>query len=149
MRGFTLIEAVIYIALLGLIMTGALTIAYQLISSSTSLDTRNISVGEGNFVLRKIDWALSGMQSISAPGAWGSTLSLTRDDGTTVDMRLNAGKVEMRENGGSYAPLTTSNVAVTSLSFHYIAAAGNVPAGLEASTTINGLVFYTDRYIRK
>lgn len=148
-QGFTLLEVLVYMALLGLLMAGAITTSYQLVQSSSSLSAKNTSGEEGNFVLRKLDWALSGAEALTAPAGWGSALSLTRYDGTTVDMRLSAGSIQMRENGGVYAAVTTSNVAVSSLSFHYIAASGSAPAGIEASTTVNGLVFYTERYMRK
>jgi type II secretory pathway pseudopilin PulG len=148
-RGFTLIEALIYIALLGLIMTGAVATSYQLAESEASLASDHRVQEEGNFVINKLQWALSGAQTVSAPTAWGSALSLTRYDGISVDVRLTGGAVEIRENGGSYAVLTTSNVTVSDLSFHYLPASGNTPAGVEASTTIDGVSFYLKRYLRQ
>lgn len=158
MRGFTLIEAIIYIALLGLIMTGAVATAYQLLSGAGSLATKNTAGEEGNFVLRKLDWALTGTSTLAritspALGAYAGTLSLTRADGNTINFIRktsgSAGWIEMNESAGAYASTTTSNVTVTSLQFHYIPASGAGPAGIEASTTINGMVFSTKRYIRK
>lgn len=148
-KGFSLIEAVVYIALLGLLMTSALATAYQLVNSSSGLNAKNTAGEEGNFVMRKLNWALSGAQTVIAPAGWGSGLSVTRYDGTTVDFRRASGVVQVSVNGGTYRALTTGNVVVTSLSVHYIAASGGAPAGVEASTTINGLVFYTERYLRK
>ncbi len=155
-RGFTLIEAVIYIALLSFLMVGAVATSYQLVGSSTSLSAKNTTGGEGEFVLHKLDWALSGVRTISTPSSWSNALRLSRYDGVTVDMCLNNQAIWMRENqtGGicadtSYTAITTSNVTASSLSFHYVPASGGAPAGLEASTTINGMVFYTKRYIRK
>jgi type II secretory pathway pseudopilin PulG len=148
LRAFTLVETVVYIALLGLILTGAVVTAYQLVASSGSLNAKNTAGEEGTFVLRKLAWALSGAQIVSLPAGWGSSLSVTRYDGT-VDMQLSGTAIVMRENNAPFATTTTPNVKVTSLSFHYIPAAGGAPAGLEASTTINGSVFYTKRYIRK
>jgi hypothetical protein len=149
MKGFTLIETVMYIGLLGLLMTGAVLTAYELTQHSDVLSVKNTAGEEGNFILRKLDWALSGAQSISVPVDWGNTFSVTRYDGTTVDVRLANGVVQMRENGASYLRLSTANVTIGSLSFHYLPASGTSPAGLEASTTVNGLVFYTERYLRK
>lgn len=151
MRGFTLIEAIIYIALLGLIMSGAVVVSYQLLTNSQGLDVKNAAGEEGNFTLRKLDWALSNVAVINVPsaGGWGNSLSLIRYDGTSVDMRLVSGAIQMRENSGSYASTTTSNVKISSLSFHHIPASGTGPEGLEASTTINGLTFSIQRYFRK
>jgi hypothetical protein len=147
-RGVTLVETVVYIALLGLILTGAVVTSYQLVGSAGSLAAKNTADAEGAFVMRKLAWALSGAQTISSPSGWGSSLSVIRYDGT-VDMQLSGTAILMRENSNLFATTTTSNVKVTSLSFHYIPALDGAPAGLEASTTINGLVFYTKRYLRK
>ncbi len=158
MRGFTLIEAIIYIALLSVLMAGVLLATYSIFQTSGSLSSKTIVQEEGNFVLRKIDWALTGTSSLSlvttpAPGAYASALSLTRYDGTQIDIRLNNATqlIELREGGlgGTYYPITTANVSATNLQFHYLAPSGTGPAGIEASTTINGIVFYTEKYFRQ
>jgi type II secretory pathway pseudopilin PulG len=149
MRAFTLIETIIYIGLLGMLMTGAVLTAYELTQHADVLSAKNTAGEEGNFVLRKIVWALSGAQTVSVPTEWGSTLSISHYDGTVIDMRVSSGVIQMRENGANYVRITTPNVTVNDLSFHYLPASGNVPAGLAASTTINGLVFSTTRYLRK
>lgn len=155
--GFTLIETIIYIALFSLMMTGILLSAYQLIANSSMAEASVTAQEEGNFVLRKISWVLTGTSSVAqittpALGAYANTLSLVRGDGTTIDMCLKNQTIWMRENktGGtcadsSYASTTTSNVQVTSLQFQYSSA----PAGIIASTTISGVVFTTKKYIRK
>mgnify|MGYP003386707486 CR=1 FL=1 len=148
-RGFTLIESVIYIALLGLLITGAVVTAYELVRGASLVDAKNTANEEGVFVMRKVAWALSGAQTISSPITWGSSLTVSKYDGTTVDMRITGTAIEMRENGASFEPITTSNVTVSGLSFHAVPSVGGSPAGVEASTTINGVVFYTERFIRK
>ncbi len=155
-RGFTLIETVIYIALLAIIMGGAVAAAYALSQGSASLSAAGVIEGEGNFVLRKIDWALTGTSSLAiilapAVGTYGAALSLKRVDGTQVDFRLNGSSIEMREGGatGIYEPITTENVSVSALQFYAIPASGKGPGGVEASTTINTETFTTTRYARK
>jgi prepilin-type N-terminal cleavage/methylation domain-containing protein len=156
-QGFTLIEMVIYIALFSLMMTGILLSAYQLIAGSGMTEASVTTQEEGNFVLRKMSWALTGTSSLAqittlTHGAYAGALALTRADGTTVDMCLKDQTIWMRENqtggtcaDGSYASTTTSNVRVTSLQFLYQSA----PAGIVASTTINGTVFTITKYIRQ
>ncbi len=148
-KGFSLIETVIYIALLSLIMTGAVAVSYQIVSNSQSLSAKNTAGEEGNFVLRKLASVLSGAQAITAPSTWGTTLSVARYDGTTVDMRLNGEVIELRRNSGTYEALTTGNVKATMLGFTYLPASGASPAGVEASTTVNGMTFYAKYYLRK
>ena len=155
MKGFTLIETIIYIALLGLIMGGTLLAVYQILEGGASLSGKAVVQGEGNFLLRKLDWALSGDSSIPTVGGSGcsQTLSITKTgfSPNPIDIRLNAGAVEMREGGigfGTYEPLTTSNVAVSCLQFRVLPAVGTGPAGIAATTTINGFEFATTKYLR-
>jgi type II secretory pathway pseudopilin PulG len=147
MRAFTLIETVIYIALFSFIMSGVLLSVYTLLQGGDQFSKRNITANEGSFVNAKIDWALSDLDTISLPASgYGSTLSIQRNDGTQVDVRLVSGVVQMSINGGTYTPLTSSNISVTKLGFNTFS---GTPSGVEASTTINGVTFMTRRYIRK
>lgn len=157
-QAFTLIEMVIYIALFSLMMTGVLLSAYQLIAGSGMTEVSVTTQEEGNFVLRKISWALTGTSSVAqittpTSGAYASALKLTRADGTTIDICLKNQTIWMREKripgstcgDTSYASTTTSNVQVTNLQFFY----STTPAGIVASTTINGVLFTATKYIRQ
>lgn len=147
MRAFTLIETIIYIALFGVFMSGVLLSVYGMMQSGDQFTNRNSATNEGTFVTAKLDWVLRSLGSVTTPSSgYGTSLSVTRSDGTQVDVRLTSGVIEMRINGGSYVPLTTNNVTVTSLGFNTLS---GTQTGIEASTTINGISFMTRRYIRK
>ena len=150
-RAFTLIEAIVYFALFSLFLVGGILAAYQILQGQGQAATLNTGEDEGGFVVRKIEWALNGA-TISYPNAatpFDSSLHVLSNGGIDIRMRLTSGVIEMSENGGvSYFPLTTNNVTVSSLSFHYLAPSGSGPEGIEASTTINGEEFDTVRYIR-
>jgi len=149
-RGFTLFETIIYIALLSMIMGMALIITFNILDGEGRISASGTAQDEGNFVLRKISWALSGVPALSSFGGYPSMLSVIKQDGTQINLRLNSGKIEVRTGvSGTYLPITTDNVTVSSLQFHYIPASGSGPSGIEASTTINGKVFYTKNYLRK
>ena len=147
-RGFTLLETVVYIALLGFILTGAVASSYKLVSNSSKIDASNNITEEGSFFIKKLSWTLSGANTIAAPNGWGNALMVTRYDGIVVEIRQNAGAIEMRENSAVYTSLTSADARVSSVSFHFISAVNNSPAGLEASTTINGQTFYFTYYLR-
>lgn len=142
--GFTLIEAVIYIGLFSLIMSGALVGVYDLIVNAQGGSAGMAIEEEGSFVERKIDWALSSATSISLPHA--NELLVSRSDGTTVDIKRSGTSVVIEENGALFSVLTTNNVAVTNLAFQMI---GSSPVGVSATTTINGRDFEVTRYLRK
>ncbi len=155
-RGFTLIETIIYIGLFALIIGGSFLAVYQILQGSAQVAVKSTVQDEESFALRKIEWALGSVQTISSPVSGTSgTLSLTRYDGTQVVVRLNGTKIELSENGGtSYLPITSDNVPVNALSFAYVQS-GVGPAGITASMTIKDVndpqTFNasTTKYIRK
>lgn len=145
-RGFTLIETVIYIALLGLLMAVVLPTVYQLVQGTQNTNTKTTIQDEANFVLRKINWTLTGISGFSIPQS--SELLVTKYGGTQVDIKLSGGKIQMTENG-TMLPITTDNVTVASLQFQSIAAVGTGPAGVTATFVLNGVTFTTSKFIRK
>jgi prepilin-type N-terminal cleavage/methylation domain-containing protein len=159
MRGFTLIEIIIYIALLGALMTGALTSAVTLIQSSASSNGKATVQEEGSFVQRKLQWALSGLTATPTVGnnnggnACWQTLSVTKT-GVVNPLRfrhsVSTSSVEVSEdNGTTYYPLTTENVSVSCVKFAVTPANGSVPAGVTATVTIGGLDFVVTKYLRQ
>jgi prepilin-type N-terminal cleavage/methylation domain-containing protein len=151
-KGFTLIEVIIYIALFSLLMGSAFVTAFQLIDNSGKLGIKNTIQEEGNFVMRKLNWALTGIQTITTPTA-GTTpnLQVKKYDGNIIYVRLSANKIEIREsiNGIAYLPITTDNVTVSNLDFKFISTTGSGPAGITATAIINEIPFTITKYLRK
>ncbi len=153
--GFTLIGTIVYIALLGLIMTGALISAYDLIESGQKSSGKTTTQDEGTFVERKLEWALSDMRAAPVIGGSGcaQTLSITKEgyNQNPVEFRRNTltNVIEMRQGGtGSYTALTTSNVSASCFGAVAIPAVGGAPAGVIVTTTLGGLNFKNTRYVR-
>jgi prepilin-type N-terminal cleavage/methylation domain-containing protein len=156
MKGFTLIETIVYMALLGLIMTGAVITAFDLIQSTQGSAGKTTVQEEGTFVVRKFEWALADMSAAPTVGGSGctQTLSLTKTGfgSNPVEFRRNTinNSIEMREGGaGAYSAITTNNVTASCLKFTSIAANGSAPPGVIATTTIAGLDFVNTAYVRK
>ena len=155
-RGFTLIETILYVALLALIVGGALLAVLDLIEGAGRVSTRTSLQDEGNFVLRKINSALTGASTINVPvSGISNTLSVSRYDGIEVRIRLTGTTLEMSEDGGAnYLPLTTENVSVVGLEFGRVA---GTPAGVIATTTMRNVAsttpgsvdFVIKKYLRK
>lgn len=152
-KGFTLIETVIYIALFTILITSGFVAAYSLIEGTGNLDSKLQVQQEGNFVLKKIGWALSNLSSVETPTGLNCAESLTihkTDSTDPVDIRLTSSGgvnyIEMRTGGGGYYPISTVNVNVSCLKFSIISGS---PLGIVATTTISGIDFSITRYIRK
>ncbi|RJQ34651.1 prepilin-type N-terminal cleavage/methylation domain-containing protein [Candidatus Parcubacteria bacterium] len=87
-RGFTLIEVIIYVALLGILLAGALTSAFALIDGNER-NARAIQVREEvAFIQQKIRWALSNATSISV-SADGKNLTIYRMEGEDFNVSDN------------------------------------------------------------
>src|SRR5581483_3447430 len=84
--GFTLIEVVVYLALFAILFGGAVLAAYNIVESSGRNQSKADIQQEGEFIIGKINWALSGAASVSSPGAGLSStiLSVVKFDTTTV-----------------------------------------------------------------
>lgn len=150
-RGFTLIEALIYIALFALIIGGGLIAAYQLIEGTARIENKTITEAEANFLLRKFDWALnSGVVMLPVQGDSGNTLNVW-NGGNLFEFTLDGDVVtiENLSNADPFLPLSSGRVVVSDLEFEHVAAVGDRPPALEYSFKVNGEQFGPAiRYIR-
>jgi prepilin-type N-terminal cleavage/methylation domain-containing protein len=106
-KGFTLIETLVYLALLGLIFTGLFAGGFAIMESFDLLKTKAFAQEEGNFLLAKIDWAMN--------GATGIDISV---DPVAETLTVDKGKIYLKSDGGLYwqddnGRLNKSNNAVT------------------------------------
>lgn len=157
-KGFTLIEVVIYIALFSLLIGSAFVTAYQIIDGTNKISVKTTTQEEGNFLMRKINWALTGLDPTpaNAPVVTGpscnQTLTINKLNHTAnpIVIRLNTpeSSVEIKQGTGAYNPITTENVKVTCLKFSKIPPVGSGPSGVSATTTINGIDFTITKYQR-
>src|SRR3989344_4812738 len=116
-KGFTLLEVIIYTALFSFLIGSAFVTGYQLIDGSGKLSAKNTIQDEGNFMMRKISWALTGVDPAfpTVPSSGNSpTLTVTKYEGNKVEIRLDGEKIEMKQSayGGTFRPITTDNVVV-------------------------------------
>lgn len=151
MRGFTLVETLVYIALFGILIGGFVVSAYGLFESNNRNLAKAMLQQEKDFVVGKINWALSGAQLVTVVNP--QTLSVTRYDGSAVTIGVSGTTVTV---GG--AAITNENVRVSKLVFIRTYAGGTNPESVEAGFTISTLsqdgksIFQTastTRYIRR
>jgi len=151
--GFTLIEVIIYLALFSIIIGGAMAGVYQLIQSSDANAQKIIVEQEGNFLLRKIDWALSNVASVSVPseGASGQTLKIDKVNYTQnpIEFNLAGSNLELKKGGGSAVALNSSYTVLSDLLFEHLPPSGAKPAAIKTSFKLNGQSFTTTKYFRK
>ena len=148
-KGFTLIETILYIALLSLITSGALLATYQLLEGNQKNLIELTIQSEADFLLRKIEWILSGSQSVVLPreGESGPEL-VVRGEAGPVSFTLSGADLVMSRDGGQAVPLNSQNVSVTDLVFEHLEASDGKPAGIRTVFKVGGRVFETLKYLR-
>jgi type II secretory pathway pseudopilin PulG len=163
--GFTLIESLLYIALFSIIIGGALVAVYQMIESSDAVSAKNIVEMEGSFLLRKIDWALTGAWQVNDPAIIAPAISATssqlsiykRGYALPVLFDSNNGVIRIQKDGSSFTDLTSGNVEIQNFRFEHVDdPADEKPAEIKASFYISAKTdpdktyhFETTKYLRK
>lgn len=155
-QGFTLIETIIYIALFGIIMGGAVATTYQLMTGSDDIGYRTEIDQEASFLLAKIDWALTGAK------AMGVSVNPTYDTLTTPSrgtFTFNTfdGNLELNTGAGPTA-LNSDGVKVSIADdgagnalpvFERISTGGATPQTLIRTTfSLDGRQYSATKYLR-
>jgi hypothetical protein len=153
MKGFTLIEVLIYSALIAMIISGSLIAVYQIIESGNNIQNKIITEQEANFLLSKIRWALAGATAIISPaiGLASSTLSINKANYSEnpIIFDLNSNNLRIKQGSGNPAILNNQNIAINNLVFEHLAAGGSGPEGLKINITVNNKSFTATIYLRK
>ena len=143
-KGFTLIEVSIYIALFSILIGGVLVSAYNLFESSGHNQTEAQLVEEGNFLLAKMDWVMSGVQTIHTPSAnsSGNTLSVTLFDTTIsnpVVMTCVGNNMTLTRGTDTSQILNNTNVWLSDASFAHTTQTGQglVPESVTVTFILN------------
>jgi Tfp pilus assembly protein PilE len=154
--GLTLIETIIYVALLGILMSGAFLTSFNLLQSGQTVNGKGAVQEEANFVERKLAWALADMSAL--PTVSGSdcvqAISITKTGygKNPVEFRRNptTATIDIREGGtGAYTAITTSNVAPSCLTFQLNPAECGSIHGVTASFSLNNITFSITQCLRK
>lgn len=120
-HGFTLIEILIYCALIALLLTATLGIAYEFLQSSAATKSRVILAEQQQFLRQKIEWVVRGSSAINAPsvGSSASTLSVNKTNSAENPFVIDtvSGVVRLQTASQVALPITDPAVTVSGLTF--------------------------------
>lgn len=140
-KGFTLIEVIIYLGLFGMLVGGAVVASYSIFESSGRNQTKSIIEEEGEFILAKINWALSGAQSVNSPAvsATSTFLSVVKWDTSIGNpIILNPVGVNMTVSRGANPAqaFNNTNVFVSNVLFTHTYKGTAEPESIDSHFTL-------------
>lgn len=136
--GFTLIEMLVYVAILGLVISVFVASFVALLRTQSQVQMNRAVLHTTTLVTDRIMRDIRNADSIdsgaSVLGSSPGVLTLVMDDdGNTVSYALDGDLLTVSENGGAAEALTPGSVSVTSLTFEQVLADASEGVHLELS----------------
>lgn len=117
---FTLIEVLLYISILGIVLTAGIGTYITILDVRTKSFAINEVDSQGTYIMNSITQTIRNAESINTPAS-GQTQTLSIQTNTPAEnptvFQLNNGVVEMTQSGGSAIDLTSSDVEISNLNF--------------------------------
>jgi len=140
-KGFTLLEILIYLGLFAMLLGGAVIASYSIFESSGRNQTKSILEEEGDFILAKIRWALSGAQTVNSPvtNATSTFLSVVKWDtsiGNPVIVNPVGTNATLSRGANPAQTLNNSNVSVSNMIFTHTYKGAAEPESVDSHFTL-------------
>lgn len=123
-RGYSLLEMIIYIAILALLLVVIISLTISITVSARGIKASKLVENSGIFALERIVRETRLASTVNGTSVFGTnpgTLSLTTGTTTrTVDFYVSSGQIYVRENGVVQGALTEASTTVTNLTFNLI-----------------------------
>ena len=117
MRGFTLIELILYIAIVTLVMSALIPFAWSVIEGGTKSTTDQEVYSNARFLSEKIKWEIrnaKGINSVSVNSISLQNFNASKDP-TIID--LSAGKMRIKYGTAIAVELNSTDTTVSNLTF--------------------------------
>ncbi|MDI6820813.1 MAG: prepilin-type N-terminal cleavage/methylation domain-containing protein [Patescibacteria group bacterium] len=152
-NGLTLIEVLIYSALLAIFLIGSFLFINSILSVDKASEEQNEALANQDFVEAKLNWLLGQTTNINTPPANASSTEL-KLDGSTIGIfpavfSLANNAINLSLNNGSVIPVTNDRVKVTTFAIEHfsnnqsfssiritLALESNISPNIKTSSTI-------------
>ena len=148
-NGFTLLETLVYIALLGILITGVFSVAYNLMEGTARINKKILLHEEATFILRKIGWAIADATSITIPSANVLSINKIHFAQNPIIFDESGGIVRITRGSGIAIPLNSVRAPVEDLSFTHVPRSGIKPEGVQVILSIHGQQFEALWYLKQ
>ncbi len=142
-RGFTLVETMIYIALFGVLIGGAVVSAYQVLSGGAHNQKAVEIQQEGTFINRKINWEIAQADTASVSGG-----ALVLEPGHVVFAQSGAHMTIARGASGTPFPLSSDAFALANTAFVVTPGTAKKPTSVRVAFDLGQVPFVFARYLR-
>ena len=122
-RGFTLVELILYIALVAIFVTAAIGFAWDVIYGREKAYRQQVVQQVSRMAMARIGYEISQAKDIQ--GVADESISLIRSDDSIVTITKSANAIELGIGAASPVPLTSNEVAVSNLKFTNFSTANN------------------------
>lgn len=156
MKGFTLIETIIYAVLISMIIGFSSFVVYQIINTQEMLKAKIELEEEANFILQKINWALAGASVINQPAANATSTTLSINKANFIQnpliFDLNNKNIRLSRGGSEAVVLNNSDINIDQLVFEYLSSTSTLKSVKSTITLKSGRyskTIETINYLRK
>jgi type II secretory pathway component PulJ len=136
-NGFTLLEALVYLALFSIMMGGCLVAVYAVIESSGRNEAKIQIQEEANFLFGTFNWVLSGANGIGI-GTQANTLTVYKFSSSQNPFvfDISDGVIRLSEGSGLPQGLSSNTIQVVNFHVQDIPASGGLSEGVVISFTL-------------
>ncbi|MDR3546719.1 MAG: prepilin-type N-terminal cleavage/methylation domain-containing protein [Candidatus Pacebacteria bacterium] len=116
MRGFTLLEVLVYIGLIAVMFSGMLADLFSISSSINRNAARAYLAEEGDFIIQKVAYEIS-LSHVAYITNSNSALTLYPVSGITTTIEELAGSAVISRGNDAFVPFSSGSVTVSDLQF--------------------------------
>ena len=111
-KGFTLIELILYMALVSIVLAALIPFALNIIGGSAKSSAQQEVFSQGRFVSERIKYEIRNASGITSVGNTSITLTNFAPDTNTV-ITLIEGKMTVNKNGAGVVDLNSNDTVIT------------------------------------
>lgn len=120
-KGFTLIEIILYVALVAVFITSAVLFTFNIIYGKEKAYNQQVVDQSVRIAMEKIAYQIRSAKEVQITSA--SSMTLTNSDGNTVSISQNGQAIEISEGGLGPYNLTSNQVKIDSLNLTNLSSA--------------------------
>ncbi|HDH31348.1 MAG TPA: hypothetical protein ENH26_01080 [Candidatus Wolfebacteria bacterium] len=141
MKGLTLIEVIIYLAIMAIFISATFLLVNQSLENAERVRIKTETAANLELVMKKIEWAMNEAEIVNSPAVNASSTQFSINQFSSsfnpVVFALNGDKITLSKSGGSAVDLTNDSVQVNDFLVEHFSTVDN-PSTLRIRLSISG-----------